>query len=208
MGINTIDDRGSIISDPLRNFRFKAEFKISNPFDNRIGNGTTGFTGGFTAIDGLTINNQAIEYREGGYNTTSHYVPGKTVFTPVTFQRGVLWGNDEAITWMRGIFAVGSGEGFSLGSATGGATDVAGQFRCTVKISVMDHPNAENKENKQRIAFILKNAWISGLSFNGLDAGGNSLLTESMTLQHEGLSVAFTNDDGTAKDAENKPSGL
>ncbi|WP_461098498.1 phage tail protein, partial [Staphylococcus aureus] len=51
--------------------------------------------GGFTSITGLAINTQSIPYREGGYNTTIHQIPGMTTFSPVTFQRGTITGNTQ-----------------------------------------------------------------------------------------------------------------
>lgn len=206
MAINTIDTRGSILTDPLRNFRFKAEFTSvdSTPFDNRIvTNATVGFTGGFTSISGLAATTLPIEYREGGYNTTVHQVPGMMRFSPVTFSRGVLYGNDQAITWMRGLNAVASGEGLSVDNV-----NRPSQFRCNVKISVMDHPNADGATNDQRMTFILRNAWITSLAYADLNAGANELMFETMTLVHEGLSPAFVNSDGSAKDPGNRPGQL
>jgi phage tail-like protein len=207
MAINTIDDRGSILTDPLRTFRFKAEFTpvdTGNSFDNRILSNTAGgFTGGFSSVSGLSATTAPIQYREGGYNTTVHQIPGMVTFSPVTFTRGVLFGNDQAITWMRGLNAVASGEGLSIDNV-----NHPSQFRCNVKISVMDHPNADGVRNDPRMSFILRNAWITSLTYNDLNAGDNGLLFETMTLVHEGLSPAFVNTDGTAKDPNNNPGRL
>ena len=206
MAINTIENRGSLITDPLRKFRFKAEFTAANGsvFDDRIktssGTSTTGFTGGFSGVSGLSVVTQPITYREGGYNTTVHQIPGMVSFTPVTFTRGVLFGNDQAITWMRGLNAVASGEGLSVSSA--------GDFRCNVKLALMDHPNADGSVNDQRMVFILRNAWITGLQYDDLNASANELMFETMTLVHEGLSVAFVTTTGGPNDAGNNPGSL
>jgi len=201
MAINTIDDRGSIISDPLRAFRFKVDFIQAKPFDSRITTNTKGgFTGGFTSISGLGIINDPIAYREGGYNTTSHKVPGMTRFNDITLSRGVLFGNDQAITWMRGIFAASAGEGLNVDTLPGSTT---AQFRCDVKIEVMDHPNADSTTNTPRMAFLVKNAWISAIGYSDLDATQNTLMVEGITLAHEGLSVLFVNGDGKANDSYN-----
>lgn len=207
MAINTIDDRGTILTDPLRKFRFKVEFTpvdTGNTFDSRIVSNTTGgFSGGFSSITGLSATTQAIPYREGGFNTTIHQVPGMVTYQPVTFTRGVLYGNDQAITWMRGLNAVASGEGLSVDNI-----NHPSQFRCNVKISVMDHPNADNTTNDQRMVFILRNAWIAALAYDDLNAAANEILYETMTIIHEGLSVAFVNSNGTAKDPNNNPGRL
>ena len=204
MAINTIDDRGSILSDPLRQFRFKVEFIQAKPFDNRITTNTSGgFTGGFTSVSGLAIINDPIAYREGGYNTTAHKVPGMTRFNDVTLTRGALFGNDQAITWMRGIFAASAGEGLNVD--TSGKTGVANQFRCDVKIMVMDHPNSDATTNTPKMAFLLKNAFIASIGYTDLDATQNGLFVESLTLVHEGLSVLFVDENGKAKDPNYNP---
>lgn len=198
MAINTIDERGTIVSDPLRSFRFRVDFKPASgtAFDNRIISQTgtapgtkQGFSGGFTGVGGLGVSLSTIEYREGGYNTTVHKMPGMASFDPLTLSRGMLFGNDQSITWMRGLFAAASGEGLRAAS-----TGVDKNFRCTVDIYVMDHPNTNNT-NDPRVMFRARNAWISNLGYSGLDAASNTVMVETITLQHEGLSVMFVNVD-------------
>jgi len=198
---SVINRFSSLATDPLRSFRFIAEF--SDPaangdpvFDTRITStaaakasataGTSsGFIGGFMSISGLNITTQAIQYREGGYNTTVHQIPGMTTFTPITMQRGVLYGNDQAITWMRGLFAAVSGDGIAAGASNSKG------YRVNIKIYVMDHPNAA-ADNIPRIGFDIRNAWITQLSYTDLNANDGAILFESLNLVHEGLSVFFT----------------
>ena len=188
MTSSIINRFSTIANDPLRSFRFYAEFSIAGDdvFDKKI---TTGWTGGFTNISGLNITTQAIQYREGGYNTTVHQVPGMTTFSPITLQRGVLDGNDQAITWMRGLFSAAGGDGLPTTSA-------GKSFRVNVNIYVMDHPNANAQNtNTPKMGFRVHNAWITGLNYTDLNANDGALLFESMQLVHEGLSVFFTDDD-------------
>lgn len=199
--LNTIDTRATIETDPMRSFRFRATFKPvgkNGVFNKAI----TGFSGGFSSISGLGITTTPIAYREGGYNTTAHYVPGMTSFQPITFSRGVLYGNDSAITWMRGLFGASAGEGFNVSDSGKSA------FRCNVTIEVMEHPNAVSKTNTPRLGFFVHNAWISGLDYSGLNAGANELMYETMTLVHEGLSVAMLNSTGQAASGSFKPAGF
>lgn len=199
--LNFIDSRGSATTDPLRVFRFRASFKPvsgGSVFNEAI----TSFSGGFTAINGLNVQVQPITYREGGYNTTLHQIPGMTSFSPVTMTRGMLYGNDSAITWMRGLFAVTSGQGLSVGSAS------ANGYRCNVTIELMDHPNAASPTNSPRVGFYLHNAWLQSLNYSDLNAGNNELMVESLTLVHEGLSIAMLNADGTAAEGSVLPSGF
>lgn len=198
-----------IATDPLRNFRFYAEFKPASngtpAFSNKIQTGSdsrpegpaaagksTSWAGGFTYISGLNITTQNIPYREGGYNTTVHQIPGMTTFSPVTFQRGTMYGNDQAITWMRALFAAAAGEGLNVASGK--------DFRVNVNIFVNDHPNngtgsTDTTDNEiPKMGFTVHNAWISQLSYSDLSADSGTLFFETMTLVHEGLSVFFTDD--------------
>ena len=191
----------TIATDPLRNFRFYAEFtdpysgaalsKIKTSSTNKqpVNGVSDGWIGGFTYISGLNINTQPISYREGGYNTTVHQMPGMTTFSPITLQRGAMFGNDQAITWMRSLFSASSGDGIATSSTAG--------FRVDINIYVMDHPNRNSTvtdadDNTPRMGFKVHNAWISSLAYQDLNAGANEILFETMTLVHEGLSVFFT----------------
>ena len=199
----------SLATDPLRGFRFTASFKQSSgdptaPFDKRIQDAagtvtppssgvSSGWVGGFTNVSGLSINTQAIQYREGGYNTTVHQIPGMTTFSPITFSRGVLYGNDQAIAWMRGMFSAAAGSGLN-GSST------PGNFRVDITLTVNDHPNTNATDDRAKMAFKIHNAWITGLNYTDLDATNGAILFETMQLVHEGLSVYYTKADGTPAD--------
>ena len=193
----------TIQTDPLRNFRFRADFSAAGGtvFDNRI----TKFSGGFQSISGLNLSVTPNPYREGGFNTTAHQIPGMTNLQPVTFNRGALFGNDQAITWMRGLFAVTAGEGLDLGVTQSAA---AKNFRCNVKIYVMDHPNTDSEVNTPRMGFIIRNAWPTNLNFTDLNAQENGLMFETMTLVHEGISAFYTNTDRTPADSTYQLSGV
>ena len=199
----------SLATDPLRGFRFTASFQQSSgdqtaPFDKRIQDAvgtvtppssgvSSGWVGGFTNVSGLSINTQAIQYREGGYNTTVHQIPGMTTFSPITFSRGVLYGNDQAIAWMRGMFSAAAGSGLN-GSST------PGNFRVDITLTVNDHPNTNATDDRAKMAFKIHNAWITGLNYTDLDATNGAILFETMQLVHEGLSVYYTQADGTPAD--------
>lgn len=201
----------SLATDPLRGFRFTASFSpvvASNgtkSFDPRIVDATgtvgapvagksTGWVGGFTNVSGLSINTQAIQYREGGYNTTVHQIPGMTTFTPVTFTRGVLFGNDQAMAWMRGMFAAAQGSGLNPANATDR------NFRVDIVLTVNEHPNTNANADFPKMKFKIHNAWITALNYTDLDATNGAILFETMQLVHEGLSVYFTKADGTPAD--------
>ena len=198
MASSTINRFSTLATDPLRSFRFYVEFESAGETPI-TGIGSTSWSGGFTNVSGLNITTQAIQYREGGYNTTVHQVPGMTTFSPITMQRGVLYGNAQAITWMRALFAAAAGDGL--------ATSKTATFRVNLKIYVMDHPNSGPSDvNVPKMFFKVHNAWISGLNYTDLNANDGAILFESMSLVHEGLSVGFTQ-GGTGTDAFKPRSG-
>ena len=178
-------------TDPVRNFRFLVEFLPTlasgqtSPFNSKIG---------FTSVSGLTVATESIGYREGGYNTTMHQLPGQTSFSPVTFSKGVLLNNTQNYDWMRRLFSVVS---------SGATAGVGADFRCDIDISVLSHPNAMGLTNATTtkaaagsdphvsLRFRIYNAWITNLSYSNLDAGGSSLMVEEMTVVHEGWDAKY-----------------
>ena len=100
-----INNRSSLITDPLRNFRFLVTFKpLTDATGAAVSDATTALksaTFGFTSISGMTVTTDSIPYREGGYNTTVHQIPGQTTFAPITLQRGVIMGTSQNWEWMR-----------------------------------------------------------------------------------------------------------
>ena len=193
---SVINRFSSVATDPLRSFRFYVEF-LAPQQGSKVSDNITGFSGGFTQVSGLGINTQSIAYREGGYNTTIHQIPGMTTFNPISLNRGVIYKNAQAIDWMKHLFAAAAGDGIALGD---------NDFRCDLKIYVMDHPAASNAtasttgaggSNTPKMGFHVHNAWISTLNYSDLDAGGNNLMVETIGLVHEGLSVFFTDEKYT-----------
>ena len=193
---SVINRFSSASTDPLRSFRFYVEFLSPSNKDaaeDKIGFMSSSFAGGFTNVTGLGINTQSTAYREGGYNTTIHQIPGMTTFNPISLNRGVIYKNDQAVNWMKYLFAATAGDGLNL---TSGKHD----FRLDLKIYVLDHPNAAGKTttastsgaNQPKMGFHVHNAWISTLNYSDLDAGGNNIMVETIGLVHEGLSVFFT----------------
>ena len=195
MAESSITNFSTIATDPLRNFRFHAQFSSSDgtAFDSRI----TKVIGGFQSIGGLGVSVGSIPYREGGFNTTLHQMPGMATFAPITMTRGAVYGNPQGLTWMRGLFAATSGEGIDLGTNTGVNSK---SFRCNIKIYVNEHPNTDASANTPRMGFIARNAWLSGLTYSDLNAQAGSLIVETMTFVHEGLSMFYTDTSGNPSD--------
>jgi len=168
----------TLATDPVRNFRFLVQFLPTA--DAATPEFAFNTSMGFTSVSGLTVSTEAIQYREGGYNTTVHQLPGQTSFSPITLSKGVMLGETSSqLDWMKRLFSV-----ISSGAKAG----IGADFRCDLDISVLSHPNAaglsgEDKTLAKRnenphvaIRFRVYNAWITNLSYSNLDAGGNSLL--------------------------------
>jgi len=180
-------------SDPLRNFRFLVT--ITSPNSTAVP--TTIGRMGFMAVSGLSVNNEVIPYREGGNNTTTRKMPGQSDFGPLTLTRGFMatplnggkGGTDEIYRWFEMIFTVTGGGGSGTGAP-------GMNFRSSLTIDVLQHPvtktgYAAGVDNPPAIKarFAVANAWPMGYSFSDLEAGGNAVFIENLTLAHEGFAV-------------------
>ena len=206
-----INNRSSLATDPIRNFRFLVTFKPHHASlsggTSDAGSATAGMkdvTYGFTSVSGLAVTTDAIPYREGGYNTTFHQIPGQTSFTPMTFQRGVQVGTRNGWDWMRQLFQTVQG----TGGLTSNDSDVIGNFRCDIEISVLSHPIAGSgsgagvgggvaSDDHVALRFNVYNAWITAIAYSDLNAGDNAIFVEQMTVVHEGFDINWAPDLAT-----------
>jgi len=186
-----INNRSVLETDPIRNFRFLVTFKPHDTagsaswYDSKV-------TLGFTSVSGLSVTTDSIPYREGGYNTTVHQIPGQTTFAPITLQRGVILNTKQNWQWMRTLFA----------TVQGGAANVQGKsFRADLEIEVLSHPipgsaggttagtGGVAKDDHVSMRFNVYNCWITSVSYSDLNAGDNAIFVEQATLVHEGFDV-------------------
>ena len=203
VNLNTLS---TLDTDPFRNFKFLVTF---TPKGDASTFGTNFGKMGFVSVSGLTVSTESIAYREGGYNTNVHQLPGQTSFTPLTLSKGIMLGQNEHSLWMKRLFAV------MTGSAQ---TGIGANFRCDVDIQVLSHPNPKGLAGKggtttaataaeahTSMRFKVYNAWITNLGYSNLDAGGSTLMVEEMTLVHEGFDVSFATGWEADKDAADLP---
>lgn len=190
----------NLMTDPVRNFKFVVTFQPTGTKDDKWG--TNFGKMGFVSLSGLSVSTESIAYREGGYNTNVHQIPGQSQFTPISLSKGVMLGNGENALWMKRLFSV------MTPSAT---TGVGANFRCNLDIQVLSHPNpkayagSESTSTVQTptdlhtsLRFKVYNAWITSLAYSNLDAGANTLMVEELALVHEGFDVVY----GTGYTAE------
>lgn len=191
-------------SDPLRNFRFRVTIVHPN-------SGLTARYGkmGFMAVSGLALQNEVIPYREGGNNTTTRKMPGQSDFGPISCTRGLMAapvvppgsaaqnvGTNEAYLWLTQIFSVQQGQGFG---------QVGGDFRAGIVIDVLQHPVTQpggsaagvDVTPPTKARFLIYNAWPMSLSYSDLEAGGNAVVIENLTLAHEGWAMITASQDPT-----------
>jgi phage tail-like protein len=197
-GPTIINNRSTLETDPIRNFRFLVTFK---PLQSN-NNGASWYqlapkvTIGFTSVSGLSVNTDSIPYREGGYNTTVHQIPGQTTFSPITLQRGVVLGTSQHWDWMRKLFA----------TVQNGTTSRTGEnFRADIEIAVLTHPIAGSGGNNEELTggdngtykdhvsarFQVYNAWPTSVAYSDLNAADNALFVEQITLVHEGFDMTW-----------------
>lgn len=198
-----INFRGKQNTDPIRNFRFLVNFEKTIPGG---GGWSPDVSLGFTSVSGLAISTESIPYREGGYNTTVHQIPGQSTFSPVTFQRGVTIGSRQHWDWMRMMFQTVTGQVYN------GKSD---SFRADIVIKVLNHPvpystpvstgygvregglmAAESTRAGDDVVvaqFRLYNAWPTSVAYSDLNAGDNALMVEQMTVVHEGMTMQWAN---------------
>ena len=172
-----INNRSSLITDPLRNFRFLVTFKALPTASDATTALQNSATFGFTSVSGMAVTTDSIPYREGGYNTTVHQIPGQTTFAPITLQRGVILGTNQNYNWMRNLFATVQG---------GGTTRAKDQnFRCDLEIAVLSHPipsagetaqNAPSATDHVAMRFNVYNCWPTAVAYSDLNAGDLSLI--------------------------------
>jgi hypothetical protein len=157
---------------------------------------------GFTSVSGLSITTESIPYREGGYNTSVHQVPGQTSFSPITLQRGMLLGTPQHWNWMKQLFRVSQGNSIDR------------TFRCDLEITVIQHPRpdtanspvnigntisggipagADDDYSNAAMKFRVYNAWPTSVAYSDLNAGDNAILVEQITLVHEGFDMKMAN---------------
>ena len=193
------NNRSTLATDPVRNFRFLVTFQ---PHDN-ANSPFKSAAMGFTSVSGLAVTTDSIPYREGGYNTTVHQIPGQTSFTPLTLQRGVMLGTPDHWNWMKQLFATVQGGGSTQGVNT--------NFRCDLEIQVLQHPvsggvsdlvpatTTTTKPTEVAMRFKVYNAWITTVAYSDLNAGDNALYVEQMTLVHEGFDLNWGSIGGDGK---------
>lgn len=179
--------------DPLRNFKFVVQFVGMQGHASDGSNLSDVFaTGGFISVSGIGISTDTIPYREGGDNTITRKLPGQSDVGALSMVGGVFAQSQNPMyEWFKQIFVVQWGSGNA-------AFDE--EFRCDCIVNVLKHPVTKwstggvgdpTSQSSAGMSIKYYNCWPSNLQYNDLNAGDNSIMISSMTLQHEGFDVKF-----------------
>jgi len=170
----------SVRTDPLRNFKFRVS--INQPNISGIA------TLGFASVSGLSVQNEMIAYREGGWNTSPHKMVGQSDFAPLSLSRGIMPNQAQLWDWQSYIYY------FQMGDGKLDATNSTA-YRCDIQIDVFDHPITRNvspdNPGPVKLRYKVFNAWPGAFAVNDLDATSNALLINQMTIHHEGFSIDY-----------------
>lgn len=120
---------------------------------------------GFTEVSGLTIELQAIDYREGSsleYHVTK--MPGIPQFSNIVLKRGVFRADNEFFRWLN-----------------------------TVKKNTIERRDLTisllNEEHEPVMVWKVKEAWPCKVEGPTLNSTGNEVAIETIELCHEGLAI-------------------
>ena len=120
---------------------------------------------GFAEVSGLTIETQAIEYRDGHMNEMGALkMPGIPKYSNITLKRGVVNADNAFYDWLN-------------------STSLNKVERRPITISLL------NEEHTPVMVWSAKNAWPVKVEGPGMKATGNEVAIESIELAHEGLTI-------------------
>lgn len=144
--------------DPYKNFKFRLKW------DGR-------YVAGVSKASSLSRRTEIITHREGGDPSLLRQMPGHTSYEPITLERGVT--HDLAFEeWANKVWNIGSGLGQEVSLKN---------FRKDVILELM------NEAGQVAMAYIIYRCWVSEFTaLPNLDANGNEVAIQSITLVHEG----------------------
>jgi len=120
---------------------------------------------GFSEVSGLSIEIEAIEYREG--NNPEYSVmkmPGMAKFSNITLKRGIVAGDNEFYEWLNTI---------KLNQVE----------RRDITISLL------NEEHEPTMVWKVSNAFPVKIEAPSLKATGNEVAIETLEIAHEGIAI-------------------
>ncbi|MFE3389302.1 phage tail protein [Streptomyces anulatus] len=147
--------------DPFKNFRFRVKFS-----------GSTEYIAGVSKVSGLKRTTEVIKHRDGGSPGTSHKLPGRTEYEPVTLERGCTTDT---------VFEEWANRVWSFRNAFGSLETSLKDFRRDLIVDVFD-------EGGQKVlTYSVHDCWVSEYqALPDLDANANAVAFEHIKLEHHG----------------------
>ena len=149
---------------------------------------------GFMSVEGIAMNTDMVPYREGGWNTNPHKLPGQTDFAPLTMSAGVFYDKPRDVEPGQADVLRATGARARIGMGE--------EYRYDMAVRVLDHPVTDGPQSGIHdghlgavLAFAFYNCWTASVGFNGLNAMDNAILIHQMTVHHEGFDVFFGTTD-------------
>jgi phage tail-like protein len=144
--------------DPYKNFKFRVYWD-GQP------------VAGVSKVGALRRTTEAIRHREGGDPSSERVSPGRTHYEPITLERGVTH-DEEFERWANKVWSYGAGAGAEISLK---------DFRKDLTIQVC------NEAGQVVVAYKIFRCWVSQYTaLPELDASGNAVAIQSLTLEHEG----------------------
>lgn len=144
--------------DPYKNFKFRVKW------DGR-------YVAGVNKVGALKRTTDVVEHREGGDPSMVRKSPAQTKYEPISLERGVTH-DTEFEKWANKVWNFGSGLGSEVSLK---------DFRKDIIIDFF------NEAGQKVLSYKVYRCWVSEYqALPELDAGGNSVAIQSMTLQNEG----------------------
>ena len=142
--------------DPYRNFKFR--IKIDNVY-----------VAGLNKCTALKKTTEMVEWREGGDPSTTHKLPGKTKYDPITLTAGVS--HDSTFEDWANL----------VNNFQGDAATSLKNFRKDIIIDVF------NEADQKVLSYHIFRCWVSEFqTLPDLDASANAVMIQTVKLENEG----------------------
>ena len=144
--------------DPYKNFKFRVKW------DGQ-------YVAGVSKVSSLKRTTEVVKHREGGDPSSSRKSPGRTEYEAITLERGVTH-DLEFEKWANKVWSLGAGLGAEVSLR---------DFRKDIIIEMY------NEAGQLALSYKVYRCWVSEYqALPELDASGNAVAIETITLQNEG----------------------
>jgi phage tail-like protein len=149
--------------DPYKNFRFRVRY--SDRTDPILG---------VSKVSGFKRSTEVIKHRDGGSPGTSHKLPGRTEYDPITLERGVT-ADPEFEKWANKVWS------FRNSSGPNPLETSLKDFRRDITIDVYD------ESGQKVLSYQVFNCWVSEYQpVSDFDSNANAVSVQHIKLENEG----------------------